>query len=72
METLEHLKAPQSKIRHYLAARELKIGAITLAVGAFAFFVNDGFAFGEHVIWASMASAVVAGLTGVAAERYFN
>ena len=55
--------------RRKKAVRKLKIGTVALAAGAFVFFWNGGV---EHLVWASMAGAVMAGIVGAAAHFFYD
>jgi|GEM_PF-4857311 len=72
METFENSKELRRKTQRKFAMREIKIIAVALAAACYTFFINDGFAFGEHLFWAGMASMIVAAIAGGAAEMYFD
>lgn len=72
METFEYSKELRRKTRSKFAMREFKIAAVAIAAGGYTFCINDGFAFGEYWLWASMASTIVAAVAGNIAEKYFD
>jgi len=69
METFEHSKAMQAKVRRERFLREAKICGIALIAGGAVFFINGGL---SSLVWASFSGCFIAALVGFIAEYYLD